>query len=63
MSMMEKQNFRWRKKNFNKHRCYEFKTSPYITIPKTIKKTMKETYDYFMEAHKKTEKTFTNKLV
>lgn len=45
--------FKMEKEEFNKHSRYEYKTSPYITIPKTPKKTMKETYDYFMNAHNK----------
>lgn len=32
---------------------YKYKTSPYIVIPKTKKKTLKETYDYFVLANKK----------
>ena len=38
---------------FYKHHQTKYLDSPYITIPKTKKKTMKETYDYFIEASEK----------
>ncbi|MBS0284309.1 MAG: hypothetical protein JSS15_07800 [Proteobacteria bacterium] len=44
---------------FNKH-YYNYKGSKYITIPKTKKKTLKETYDYFVLANDKL-KTLTKK--
>lgn len=37
---------------FNSYKI-KYKTSPYILIPKTKKKTIKETYDYFVQANDK----------